>query len=322
MNAEFLGDAPTRIDATQADRIALTLRLGLGLVFLAGGWWKLSRAIDPDRAGALVTRYMADNGYINAFFDQYLFADPGALLTPLAFLILLSSFELMSGIALLAGVFVRALSFIYAFLLWTFVAALPVVTAPGAEIETASYFSPALLVQIRDIGLSGMFFVVFKLGSGSYSVDRRFLNRGAPPADVDWNVYGLLLRLSVAIVFIVGGLFAGYDHIKSFGHGPVLLVLIGLILASGHGIKIGAAAAFAVVTWYCIGKLGTDMSLWGNFNAIKRELAFLAAAGVLFVYQGGRAFRPGGLIRSPMTALLGKPHEAGLTTAQPGPTKI
>ena len=322
MNTKFLGDGPTRIDATQADRIALTLRIGLGLVFLAGGWWKLSRALDPDRAGALVTRYMADNGYINAFFDQYLFTDPGALLSPLAFLILLSGFELISGIALLAGAFVRALSFVYAFLLWTFVIALPVVTAPGAEIETASYFSPALLVQIRDIGLSGMFFVLFKLGSGPYSVDQQFLNRGAPPADVDWNVYGLLLRLSVAAVFIVGGLFAGYDHIKSFVDSPVLLVLIGLILASGHGMKIGAAAASAVVTWYCIGKLSGDMSVWGNYNAIKREFAFLAAAGLLFVYQGGRAFRLDGLIKAPMTALLGKPCEAGLATAQSGPTKV
>ena len=77
---------PSRLDSQVTDRIALGLRLGLGSVFIAGGWWKLSRAIDPLRSEAFVDRYLASNGYINSFFDQYLFAGPGALLTPLAFL--------------------------------------------------------------------------------------------------------------------------------------------------------------------------------------------------------------------------------------------
>ena len=310
MLSKILGDVPTDVKSADADRIALALRVGLGLVFLAGGWWKLSRAIDPERSEALVARYMADNGYINAFFEQYLFADPGGLITPLAFLIVLSAFELVSGIALLAGLFVRAISFIYAFLLWTFVIALPVVTAPGASIEGASYLSPALLVQIRDVGLSGMFFVLFALGSGSYSLDQRVLRKGAAPAEVNWNAYGLLLRLSVACVFIVGGFFAGYDHIKSFADAPVLLAVIGIVLASGHAVRPAALAAFAVIAWYCVGKLSPDASAWSNFNAVKRELAFLAAAGVLFVYQGGRAFRPGNLLTAPRSGLLGKPVQS------------
>ncbi|MCG8445457.1 MAG: hypothetical protein MI753_07035 [Hyphomicrobiales bacterium] len=39
-----------------------------------------SCALALERAEALVARYTADNGYINAFFNQYLFADPGGLL--------------------------------------------------------------------------------------------------------------------------------------------------------------------------------------------------------------------------------------------------
>ncbi len=245
MTLKILGDVPTGVSTTHADRIALVLRLGLGPVFIAGGWWKLSRAIDPERSEALYTRYMADNGYINAFFQQYLFTEPGALLTPLSFLTILSAFELLCGFALLAGVFVRAVSFIFAFLLWTFVIALPVVTAPGAEIQVSTYLSPALLVQIRDIGLSGMFFILLNLGSGAFSIDQRFFGRGAAPAEADWNVYGLLLRLSVAVVFIVGGFFAGYDHIKTFIDLPVLMVLIGVVLASGHATRIAATATLA-----------------------------------------------------------------------------
>ena len=306
MTLKLLNGAPAGVNAAHANLIALILRTGLALVFIAGGWWKLSRALDPGRAEALVSRYMADNGYINAFFNQYLFADAGALLTPLSFLIILSAFELLSGLLLLAGVFVRALSFIYAFLLWSFVIALPVVTAPGADIGAASYFSPAILVQIRDIGLSGMFFILLNLGSGAHSADQRFFHRGFPPMEANWNAYGLLLRISVASVFIVGGFFAGYDHIKTFVDVPVLMIAIGAVLASGHGVRIAAAAAFAAIVWYCAGKLSPEMSLWGNYNAVKRELAYLAACGVLFVYRGGRAYLLGDLVRKPMAALVGR----------------
>ncbi len=310
MNPFVLGKMPVTLESGDTDRAALTLRLGLGSVFLIGGWWKLSRAIDPQRAEALVARYTADNGYINAFFGQYLFADPSAFLTPLVFLVVLSAFELLSGIALIAGLFVRAISFVYAFLLWTFVIALPVVTAPGATVDAPTYLSPALLVQIRDIGLSGMFFVLFGLGSGAYAVDRRLFRRGGSPVTVDWNAYGLLLRLSVAAVFVVGGFFAGYDHIKSYAGGPLLLVAVGVVLASGHATRIVASLAFAMIAAYCIGKMSFDATLWDNLNAVKRELAYLAACGVLIAFQGGRAFRIDRLVKSPLAALLGQPPRA------------
>jgi len=311
VTVKIMGDVPTDVDSARADIIALALRLGLGSVFVIGGWWKLSRAIDPERAEALVSRYMASNGYINTFFEQYLFAEPsGGLLTPLSFLTMLSAFELLSGIALLAGLFVRSLSFIYAFLLWTFVLALPVMTTPGVESDVASYFSPALLVQIRDVGLSGMFFVLLNLGSGAHSLDRRLLGRGVTPQTINWNAYGLLLRLSVAVVFLVGGFFAGYDHIKTFVPVPLLMITIGIVLASGHAVRITALAAFVVIAWYSIGKFSIDASLWGNLNAVKRELAYLSACGVLVAFQGGTAFRPSRFLRAPLTVIVGAPKAA------------
>lgn len=306
MTHAFLGDGPSVVDSRRTDTIALALRTGLGSVFLIGGWWKLSRALDPERADALVTRYMAGDGYINAFFAQYLFEGPaGVVLSPLVFLTLLSSFELIAGAALIAGLFVRALSFVYAFLIWSFIFALPVMTTPGVVVEGKAITSPALLVQARDIGLSGMFFVLLNLGSGPMSLDRQWFGHGFAPARVNWDAYGLLLRLSVAIVFLVGGFFAGLDHIKSFVPAPLLLIAIGLALASGHGVRVAAAAAGAVVLWYSVGKLSFDATLWNNLNAIKRELAYLAACGVMIAYQGGRAYRLSDLFRTPAAAVLG-----------------
>lgn len=308
MFSKILGDVPTDINSVRADMIALVLRCGLGSVFVVGGWWKLSRALSSEHADALVSRYMASDGYINSFFEHYLFSDPlGGFLTPLSFLILLSAFELVSGLALLAGLFVRILSFFYAFLMWAFVVALPVVTAPGYSTDLVSHFSPALLVQIRDVGLSGMFLVLFHLGSGSGSLDRKLFHRGAAPEQVNWNGYGLLLRLSVALVFLVGGFFAGYGHIKTFVPMPLMLVGIGVLLASGHLTRVAGLAAFAVVAWYSVGKLNLDVSFWNNLNAIKRELAYLAATGLLVFFGGGRAFRPGDGLRTPGFMLLGIP---------------
>ncbi len=306
MFSKLWGDVPSNVESARADVIALVLRAGLGSVFVIGGWWKLSRALSAEHSDALVERYMAADGYINTFFQQYLFVDvAGDFLTPLGFLILLSAFELASGLALLAGLFVRALSFFYAFLMWSFVLALPVVTATGYPADASSHFSPALLVQIRDVGLSGMFFVLFHLGSGTGALDRQLFNRGSAEPITDWNHFGLLLRLSVAVVFLVGGFFAGYGHIKTFVPYPALLILVGILLASGHLVRVAATAAFLIVAWYCVGKISLDATLWNNLNAIKRELAYLAATAVLVGVGGGQAFRSGNLLRAPQASLLG-----------------
>ncbi|MCE7997969.1 MAG: DoxX family protein [Rhodobiaceae bacterium] len=306
MFSKILGDVPSDVESARADMIALVLRLGLGSVFVIGGWWKLSRALSVDHADALVGRYIASDGYINTFFQDYLFTgDVGDVLTPLGFLMLLSAFELISGLALMAGLFVRALSFSYAFLMWSFVVALPVVTASGYPGDLTSHFSPALLVQIRDVGLSGMFLVLLHLGSGSGSLDGKLFARGNARPQVNWDNYGLLLRLSVAAVFLVGGFFAGYGHIKSFVPIPILLVLVGGLLASGHLVRPAAFAAFLIVAWYCFGKFHLDVTVWNNLNAVKRELAYLAATAVLFAVGGGNAFRPSVLVRAPQEALLG-----------------
>lgn len=303
MLSAILGRDYATLAVRQANVIALMLRIGLGAVFIIGGWWKLSRALDPMRASDLVAQYTADDGYINVFFMEYLFGN--GLIAPLDFLILLSSFELISGLLLVFGLFVRSLSFIHAFLLWTFVLALPVTTMAGAGAYAPGHYSPAMLVQIRDIGMSGMFFVLFNLGSGVRSIDRSLLGRGFASSSLSWNALGLLLRLSVAAVFLVGGFFFGFDHIKSYVPIPVLLIAIGAMIACGHLVRPAALAGAAVILFYSATQIGFDVPLWDNFNAIKREIAFLAALAVLGLLGGGASFRPKNLLKAPSSSLLG-----------------
>lgn len=284
-------DDASPMSAAKLDTVSLALRLGLGPVFVIGGWSKLSQLIDPAREAGILSRYMGADGYINTFFAEYLFS--GAFpdwVTPWSFLTALSSFELVSGLCLIAGLAVRPLALVYGFLLWTFVIALPVTTSPGVDPTVSTYTSLALLVQIRDIGLSGMMFALFNLGSGATSLDRYLLGMAFQPTPPDWRDMGLLLRLSVAAVMIVGGAFAGFDHIQSFAAAPWLLLALGLTLAGGFGTRIAGIAVMGVMLWYMATKLSLDKSLITNLNGVKREIAFLVAAGVLAFLGGGVRF--------------------------------
>ncbi len=269
---------------------ALVLRAGLGIVFLAGAVAKLERLLAPDKAKGIIDDYIGPLGYINQTFLDWLFASPlGSVLTPWNFLTTLSAFELVSGVFLIAGLMVRPLSIVWAFLLWSFVVSLPVVTTPGIHPASATYMSPAELVQVRDIALSGFFFVLYNLGSGAFSLDgTRF---GLPESmEREWDPLGLLLRLSLAAVFIIGGFFAGYSKIVTFGMPAVSLAAIGIGLAAGIGVRFFAAAACAVLLWFLAAKIGAAPGVIGYFNSVKREFALLAAAGVLTAVGGGRLF--------------------------------
>lgn len=266
---------------------ALALRVGLGSVFVIGGWSKLSQLLDPARESAMVGSYMGPHGYVNDFFVRFLFGGPlGDWLAPWAFLTTLSTFELLSGLALVAGLLVRPLALLYGFLLWTFVMALPVVTAPGVEVGVKTFTAPAILVQVRDIALSGMMFVLFNLGAGAYSQDARLLGPAASQPKVGWDNLGLLLRLSIATPLLVGGIFGAAGDIPTFATPRVILALLGLLLVLGVGVRAVGAAVAAVMLWVIWTKIGLDKSLIANLNGFKRELAFLSAGGVL-VYAGG-----------------------------------
>lgn len=271
-------------------QVALAARLGLGSVFVIGGYAKLERLLTPSKSDAIVAEYVGPLGYINQTFLDWLFEGHlGEYLSPWAFLTTLSTFELVSGLMLVAGLMVRPLALVWAFLLWSFVVSLPVVTTPGVIPDAETYMSPAAFVQIRDIALSGFFFALYNLGAGAASVDAaRF---GLPRSlERDWDTIGLLLRLSLGIVFVIGGIFAGYSKIATFGMPGILLAIVGVGLLAGVGTRAFAGAAAAILLWYMATKLPGAAGVVGFLNSVKREFALLAVAGVIAAAGGGRLF--------------------------------
>jgi len=266
---------------------AMIIRLGMGALFIAGGWNKLSKLLFPGSSEQLVASYTSTTGYINEFFMVWLFS-PGSILTPWAFLTTLSAFELITGIMLVAGLLVRPIALVYAFLLWSFVIALPVVTTNGVDPGVKTYMAPAILVQMRDVALSGMMFVLYGLGSGRIALDRQLFGDAAQRPVMDWEAAGVLLRLSLASVFLVGGAFAGMPNIKSFLEPSFILVAVGVAMLWGGTVsRYAAVAACAVLLVYMFNKIGFSKGLVANLNAVKREIALFAVALVISMRGSG-----------------------------------
>ncbi len=267
--------------------IAMAIRIGMGALFIIGGWNKLSKLLMPATSDQLVASYTSTTGYINEFFMVWLFG-PGSFLSPWAFLSMLSAFELVTGIMLVAGLLVRPIALIYAFLLWSFVIALPVVTTNGVDPGVKTYMAPAILVQIRDVALSGMMFALYGLGSGHRAMDHRIFGDAALQPIIDRETTGVLLRLSLASVFIVGGAFVGMPSIKSFLEPGFILVAVGIaLLWGGHVSRYAAMAACAVLLIYAMNKFGFSKGLVGNLNAIKREIALFAVSLMIALRGSG-----------------------------------
>lgn len=294
LNTEHIDNADT----------ATILRTGLGLVFVIGGYSKLSQLLDPERSHGIVSNYIGGKGYINEFFLDFLFAG-NSMISPWSFLTTLSTFELISGVALIAGLMVRPLALIYAFLLWTFVFSLPVVTTPGVEATISTYTSPAMFVQIRDIALSGMMFVLLSLGSGRLTADKWIITNGLNSDHANWHSLGLLLRLSVAAPLIIGGMFGGYAQIATFASYQPLLLVTGLLLAIGIRCREAAAVVAMIMIWFMMTKIDFDKSLIANLNGFKREFAFLAAGIVIALRGAGNAYTPTDIINR-ISIALGK----------------
>lgn len=167
------------------------------------------------------------------------------------------------------------------------------VTTPGVVPEQATYTSPALFVQVRDVALSGLFFLLYNLGSGRYSLDEYF-NTGKPlyRANIGqrWNELGLLLRVSLALPFLVAGFFYGLDYIQTFTLPAWLNMTLGVAILAGIQTRIVASAVAVAMLYFIFQKLNLDKSLIANLNGFKREFGFVAASLVLLHAGGGVYF--------------------------------
>ncbi len=283
-------DNTLEIDQQQGDIAALLLRVGLGLVFIIGGTSKLSLLLSEEASGGMVANYLGTTGYINTVFQDFLFTGfLGNILSAWGFLTALSTFEFFSGICLLIGFMVRPLALLYAFLLWTFIIALPVMTVPGESIDVKAYTSPALFVQVRDVALSGMMFVLFFLGAGKYSIDKK---RVPHINTVPWETSGTVLRLSLGVALLVGGFFYSYGSIATWATVPLLLAVVGIMLVLGNELmcRVAGAVTVGIMLWFIVNKLNADKSIIGNLNGFKREFALAACGVVLALYGGSERF--------------------------------
>ncbi|MEM8663527.1 MAG: DoxX family protein, partial [Pseudomonadota bacterium] len=127
------------------------------------------------------------------------------------------------------------------------------------------------------------------LGPGTRSLDAGVF--GLPQSSTrEWAGVAALVRLSLALTFIVAGVFHGFHKIPTFEAPAIALVVVGLGLAAGMGTRVFAAGAVVVLVAYMAVKGADATGVLGFLNAVKREFALLAAAGVLAVYGGGHAF--------------------------------
>ena len=160
--------------------------------------------------------------------------------------------------------------------------------------------------MIRDIAISGILFTLYNLGPGLWSLDEKIFGTSAKTAEVNWDALGLLLRLSIGFVFLVGGAFYGLENIKSFVH-PLILLPIGIILVLGNGTRYAAYAGTAVLLWYMIGTMGFDKSIIANMNGVKREFSLLASTIVLGFLGGGSSHTLFGLLKDVQNTFVQSP---------------
>ena len=149
-------------------------------------------------------------------------------------------------------------------------------------------------------------FALYNLGPGVWSVDEKIFGPQVKAKEVNWDALGLLIRVSLGLVFIVGAAFYGLENIKSFAP-AIILLPIGIVLLFGNGARYAAIAAILVIGWYMLSLFAFDKGLVGNLNSVKREFALLASAIVLAILGGGSSHTLFGMLEDVRTFFAHSP---------------
>lgn len=96
---------------------------------------------------------------------------------------------------------------------------------------------------------------------------------------------------------LVGGIFAATGAVPTFSTYGLILFVVGLLLFIGVGVRAAGTAVVLIMLWHMGVGIDLSASILDNFNAVKREFAFLAAGIILVSLGGGSRFTPSDILK-------------------------
>ncbi|MCX4028601.1 DoxX family membrane protein [Endozoicomonas sp. SM1973] len=262
-------------------RTAFILRLGLGGWLVVEALIKFLGLLSPTQFADMLGFYLGTAGYINQFFQYFLFQSSwGHLLTPASLLALMAMVELVVGCSLIAGLAVKWNAMLTFFMLVFYVIALPVMTIPNVQLEVAVYTAPAPLVQIREVAMAIAAFVLYKLGPGFYSVSNEL--NGIISEKYWYGLWGKL-RYALILPLVVAALFGGFGHIPTFAAPAFLLAALGAALTvdSLKVVRWAAWLAALVFFHYALFMIDWSDNWLKNIYAVRREFGLVSISVAL-----------------------------------------
>lgn len=262
-------------------RTAFILRLGLGGWLVVEALIKFLGLLSPAQFADMLGFYLGTAGYINQFFQYYLFQSSwGTLFSPVNLLSLMAMAELVVGCSLLAGLAVKWNAMLTFFMLVFYIVALPVMTIPNVHLDVAVYTAPAPLVQIREVAMAIGAFVLYKLGPGVYGVDS---DHHLAITYSNWHGLWGKLRYAIILPLVVAALFGGFGHIPTFAAPAFLLAVLGAALTvdSLKVVRWAALVATLVFFHYALFMVDWADNWLKNIYAIRREVGLVSISVAL-----------------------------------------
>ncbi|WP_163832869.1 DoxX family membrane protein [Spartinivicinus ruber] len=262
-------------------RTAFILRVGLGGWLVVEALIKFLGLLSPSQFADMLGFYLGAAGYINQFFQYFLFQSSwGHLFSPASLLALLAMVELVVGCSLIAGLAVRWNAMLTFFMLVFYVIALPVMTVPNIQLDVAVYTAPAPLVQIREVAMAIAAFVLYKLAPEAGRIN---VETNLEVMQKHWYSLWGQLRYALILPLVVAALFGGFGHIPTLAAPAFLLAALGAALTvdSLKVVKWAAWIAAMVFFHYALFMIDWSDNCLKNLYVIRREFGLVSISVAL-----------------------------------------